>query len=138
MPTPVFTSTYQPKNRKGRGKSQRTKLIEAMERAGETEEGFYDLLISKAFNPEDDFAMKEVLNRMHPLKKAVAPSIRFDFDEKESLSTLAENIMKATADGDIAPDISKMMMDNVSSMIKIKEVTELEERIESLESAVGK
>jgi len=134
----MFSSTNQPKDRKGRGKSKRTKLIEAMERAGETEEGFYDLLIRKAFNPDDDFAMKEVLNRMYPMKKAVAPSIEFDFDEKQSLAVLSENIMKATAVGDIPPDISKMMMDNVSSMIKIKEVTELEERIESLESAVGK
>lgn len=133
----MFSSTNQPKDRPGRGKSQRTKLIEAMERLGQTEEGFYDILIGKAFNPEDDFAIKEVLQSMHPLKKAVAPSIEWDYDPKDTPLTASEKIISATAKGDIPPDIAKMMLDSISAMIKIEEVTVLKDRIDALESSVG-
>lgn len=133
----MFSSTNQPKDRPGRGKSQRTKLIESMERLGKTEEGFYDILISKAFNPEDDFAIKEVLQRMHPAKKAVAPSIEWDYDPKDSPLVSSEKIISATANGDIPPDIAKMMLDSISAMMKIEEITDLKDRIDSLESSVG-
>ena len=43
----------------GRGKSDRTKMLDAMKRAGKTEEEFYDLLMEKAFNPAENSPVKE-------------------------------------------------------------------------------
>ena len=61
-----------------RGKASRTLLLEAMERAGKTPDGFYDLLVERALNPDDTFAFSELWKRFHPIEKATAPTIEFD------------------------------------------------------------
>ena len=48
----TFGKGKQPSKR--RGKSERTKILEAMSRAGKTEEGFYDELVARAENPDDN------------------------------------------------------------------------------------
>ena len=58
-----FNKDNQPSVRKGRGKSERTKILESFERLSRTEDEFYDLLTKKAFNPEDHFSFKELLNQ---------------------------------------------------------------------------
>jgi len=71
-----FSKDKQPP--KGRGKSERTKILDAMKRQAKTEDGFYDELIIRAFNPDDNFTFKEVLARMSPIPKAVSPVYKFD------------------------------------------------------------
>ena len=118
---------------KGRGKSERTKILEAMERAGKTENGFYDLLMEKAFNPEDNFTFKELLNRMSPIPKAVSPIVQFDFDETGTPHEQAKQIIKAMADGKVPSDIGKMFVDSIQAMLKIQEVTDIDERLRAIE-----
>lgn len=96
-----FNKDNQPK--KGIGKSERTKILEAMQRAGETEEGFYDLLMEKAFNPEDNFTFKELLTRLSPIPKAVAPAVNFDFDATANLHEQSGQVLEAIAKGDLPP-----------------------------------
>ena len=93
----TFSKTTQP--RKGRGKSERTKILEAMQRAGKTEEGFYDYLLIKAFNPDDGFAFKELLSRLSPVPKAVAPIYEFDLPEDAKPHVKADYVLKAIATG---------------------------------------
>lgn len=129
-----FDSDNQPSQRRGRGKSERTKILEAMGRASESEDSFYDMLIVSAFNPEDSFAKSELLKRMAPLKKPTMPEVEFEFDEGAKPHVQASQIMKAAADGLIPPDIANTFVSSIASMMKIQEITDLEERLKALEA----
>lgn len=128
-----FSKDNQPKSR--RGKAERTLLIEAMKRQGKTLEGFYDVMVERAFNPDDNFAAKEIITRLYPIPKATMPNIQFNFDESGSLSEQASQIIKASAEGEIPPDVAGIYITAISNMIKIKELTEYEERLMALEAA---
>lgn len=132
-----FGKNNQPKERKARGPSERTKILEAMKRAGKTEEGFYDLLMEKAFNPEDSFTFKELLVRMSPIPKAVAPIVKFDFPKKAKPHIQAAFVLDAVANGEIPSDIGNMFVQSIKAMIDIEEYTDLKERIEKLEKLIN-
>ena len=131
----TFSKENQPKNR--RGKSERTKLIEAMKRQGQNEEGFYDMLVGRAFNPDDSFAAKEILTRMYPVPKATMPTVDFKFDDTGTTMDQASQIMKAASEGLLPPDVASTFIAALSNIMKIAEVTELEERVQALESNHG-
>lgn len=127
----TFSKDKQPP--KGRGKSERTKILEAMERAGSTEEEFYDSLLLRSLDVEDNFGFKEMLNRMSPIPKAVAPLYEFEFDENGTPYNKSCQVLKAMADGKLPSDIGAMFINGIQSMLKIQEVTELERMIKDLE-----
>lgn len=132
----TFTSENQPKKRKG--KHPRTKILEAMERQGETEEGFYDLLVSRAFNDVDDnFSFGELLKRFSPVYKQVAPPIEFEFPKTGLPHEQAASVMNAVAAGQIPPDIGATFVTAIKSMVDIEESTELKKRIEQLEDMLN-
>jgi len=131
-----FSSDNQPKERKGRGKSERTKILDAMKRAGQTEEGFYDLLMAKAFNPEDNFTFKELLSRMSPTPKAVAPMVTFNFDSTANLHEQSGQVLEAISEGVLPPDIGSSILTGISSMVRVKEVTDIDERLKKMECQI--
>lgn len=126
-----FSKTNQPVNRKG--KLERTKVLEALARKGETEEGFYDLLVEKAFAPKDSFAFGEILKRLYPLPKQVAPVIHFELNEAAKPHEQALQIMNSISNGEIPPDIGNSLITSIKNTIEIEEYTDLKERIEKLE-----
>lgn len=133
--TPTKTSFNKDNQPKGRGKSERTKILEAMERAGKTEDGFYDLLMEKAFNPKDSFTFKELLNRISPIPKSVSPTYQFELDEKGKPHEQAIQTLKAMADGNLPSDIGREFLTAISSMLNIQEKTDFEERLKAIEDA---
>lgn len=130
-----FSSDSQPAQRKPRGKSERTKILEAMSRAGKTEEGFYDELVARAGNPDDNFTFKELMSRLSPIPKAVAPTIEFDLDENGTISEKAEQIIIGISKGRIPPDLGNQLIVSMSSLMNIKEKTEFEDRLKAIEDA---
>lgn len=129
----TFGKSKQPTKR--RGKSERTKILEAMARAGKTEEGFYDELVARTENPEDNFSFKELMYRLSPLPKAVAPTIEFDLDENGTISQKAEQIIIGISKGRIPPDLGNQLIVSMSSLMNIKEKTEFEDRLKAIEDA---
>ena len=132
-----FNSDNQPKERKGRGKSERTKILDAMKRQAKTEEEFYDELITRAFNTEDNFTFKELLNRMSPVPKAVNPLYNFDLPKNAKPHEKASFILDAIATGVIPSNIGNDCIQAIKAMIDIEEYTDLKERIEKLEKALS-
>lgn len=128
-----FSKENQPK---GRGKSTRTKILDAFKRAGKTEDGFYDLLTAKAFNPEDQFSFGELLKRLSPIPKAVSPIYKFDLPEGAPPHVLSEHIVYAIAAGDIPSDVGNTCIQAIRAMIDIEEYTDLKDRIEKLEKLI--
>tara|TARA_R100000951_G_scaffold80220_1_gene68077 strand:- start:186 stop:608 length:423 start_codon:yes stop_codon:yes gene_type:complete len=129
----TFGKSKQPSKR--RGKSERTKILEAMSRAGKTEEGFYDELVARAENPDDNFTFKELMSRLSPIPKAVAPTIKFDLDENGTISQKAEQIIVGISKGNIPPDLGNQLIVSMSSLMNIKEKTEFEDRLKAIEDA---
>jgi hypothetical protein len=130
--TPTKRKTMKP-----RGKSERTKILESLERIGKTETGFYDHLSERAFDPEDNFALKELLARLSPIPKQVAPLVQFDFPKKAKPHVQADYVLNAIAAGKIPSDIGNVFIQSIKSMIDIEEYTDLKERIEGIETALG-
>lgn len=130
-----FTSDNQPA--RGRGKSERTKILEAMKRAGKTEESFYDALIERAFMPDDNFGYKEVLQRLAPLRKAVMPDVEFELDKNSTPQEKAAQILDAVSSSKIPPDIGMGLINAIRNVIEIEANTELKARIEKLEEMIN-
>ena len=130
-----FEKDKQPVKRKPRGKSERTKLLDAMKRHGKTEDDFYDLLMQKAFDEEDTFTFKELLNRMSPIAKATSPLITFKFNPKGKPHNQAKQALAAAANGEIPTDLANMFIASISSMLNIQEKTDFEDRLKAIEDA---
>jgi len=129
-----FTKESQPQSRPARGRSERTKILEAMVRVGQTEEAFYDLLVERATNEDDNFAFKELLTRLSPIPKSVAPLVEFDFPKEAKPHTQAAFVLEAVSNGTIPSDIGAMFIQSIKTMLSIEECTELTERIERIET----
>ena len=129
----TFSKKKQPV--RGRGKSERTKILEAMKRSGDTENGFYDLLVTKAKDPKDNFTFKELLTRLSPVPKAVSPMYSFKFDEKGSHHKQSLQIISAISKGEVPADVGNTIITSISSMLNIQEKTDFEERLKAIEDA---
>ena len=132
-----FTSENQPESRNGRGKSPKTKILEALKRSAKTEDEFWDVLVARALDPEDSIALKEVLARLSPTKKATMPKIEFEFDANATPSIQASQILAAASDGIIPPDVAQVFIASIASMMKIEEVTEIANRLTAIEKELG-
>ena len=130
-----FNKDAQPKERKPRGKSERTKILDAMKSVKCTEEGFYQLLVTKAHDPEDNFAFKELLSRLSPVPKAVNPLYEFPFDVDGSPHKQSLQIIDAIAAGKLPSDVGNIIITSISSMLNIQEKTDFEERLKAIEDA---
>lgn len=131
-----FTSENQPEKRKGRGKSERTKFLEALGRNELSEDDFYDELVNQAMVEKSPIALSEILKRVSPIPKAVAPTIEFKLTAKKPHEKVSE-ILDGIAQGDIPPDIGSMIINAVKAAVDIEEFTDLKERIEKLEVIIN-
>lgn len=133
-----FTTKNQPDpEKKKRGKAEKTKILDALHRASKTENDFFDLLVSKAFNSESEVTFNEVLKRLAPLHKQVAPPIEFTFPENDPPHKQAAAVMKAVSLGQVPPDLGHTFVTSIKYMIEIEESTDLKERIKKLEASLG-
>ena len=130
-----FNKDKQPTTRKPRGKSERTKILESFKRLNKTENGFYDLLTTKAFDQEDNFSFKELLARMSPISKAVNPLINFEFNSKAKPHEQAAQVMAAVARGEVPSDVGGAFIASISAMLNIQEKTDFEDRLKAIENA---
>ena len=120
-----------------RGKSVRTKILDAMKANESSEEDFYEKLVARALNPGDSFALREVLSRIAPIKKAVMPNVEFDFDVNTSPAKQVAQLLDSASKGEIPPDIANTFIQSVKAAVDIEEATDLKERIESLEKLLN-
>jgi hypothetical protein len=134
-----FSDENQPDegSRKPRGKGGRTKILEALKRAGKDEDGFYDLLVSRSFDPEDSFSFKELLARLAPLKKSVMPSVEFEFNKAGTPAEQVAQILDAISEGFVPPDVGNMIISSVKNAVEIEANTDLKHRIEALENMIN-
>ena len=143
-----FSTDNQPK---GRGKSFKTILLESIRAESqldtnpestkpEAEAAFIKHLSDRAFDKEDTASgtlLKELLSKAYGSIKATMPNMEFDFDEDGSPTQQASQVLKASADGIIPPDVAQIFISSIASMMKIDEVTELSRRLKEIEDLLG-
>lgn len=135
-----FSSENQPKERKKRGKAQRTLVLEALKAEGKDEAQFYQLMVERSLNAEDPSSamlMKELFSRLYPNAKPTMPMVNFDFPYNASSKAKVDALEKAVSECEIPVDVAKMMVDIIKSSMEIEKVTELMDRIESIEKALN-
>jgi len=74
-----------------------------------------------------------VLSRVAPALRAQTERVAFDFDASASVTEQAEAVLQAIADGKVAPDVGKQILDGISTLYGIKQIAELEARLLALE-----
>lgn len=74
-----------------------------------------------------------VLSRVAPALRAQTERVEFDFDASASVTEQAEAVLQAIADGKVAPDVGKQILDGISTLYGIKQIAELETRLQALE-----
>lgn len=147
-----FSKDNQPDERKPRGKGKKSLMLEAIRDVCKDEQEFLKQMVTigiggltKISAPdadEEEFEYKNpnptlltlVLNRIEPPLKAIAPMVEFEFDPNLNPHEKADQILTAIADGKLAPDIGQMIITSITSMLKIQEVTDIEERLKKMEA----
>jgi hypothetical protein len=74
-----------------------------------------------------------VLNRVLPALKAQAERVSFDFDVNAPLAQQVEAVLVAIAGGDVPADMGKSIIESISALAGIKQIDELEQRLNALE-----
>ena len=148
-----FSADNQPDpSKKKRGKAQKTLILEAIREAAllncdsdtskeDAEKKVFQFLAESAFNPTEETAnvsntaLQTLMKKGWPDVKAVAPCVKFDFDADADKSVQAIQIMNAVSNSVISPDTGVNLINALSSIIKIKEADEFENRLKALEQA---
>lgn len=74
-----------------------------------------------------------VLSRVAPAIKSQSEKVSFKFDAKSPLAEQVEHVLQAIADGEVAPDVGKSIIDSIGELAAVKQFDEIEERILVLE-----
>lgn len=131
----LFTSDNQPE-KKPRGKGWRTKILEALQEDGKTEEDFVKYVLSRAFNPDDPLSgklLELVINRLSPMQKAVMPTYAFKWEDGLTPAQKVDRIIDAVANEELPADVAAMLVGVIKDGLAILESTELVIRLEKLE-----
>jgi len=126
-----------------RGKGKKSLMLEAIRVVCKTEQDFLEKVVAIGLGdplnelPPNPALLTLVINRIEPPLKAIAPMVEFEFNSDAKPHEQANQILKAVANSQIAPDIGQMFVASIKSMIDIEEFTSLKARIEALEKALA-
>ncbi|MDO9356954.1 MAG: DUF5681 domain-containing protein [Solirubrobacteraceae bacterium] len=86
----------------------------------------------------DTQAARLLLERVLPPVKPVEATVTLELVDGASLTEQGEAIVRAVADGLLAPGQAGALLTGLGSVARLKEVDELTKRLEALEKAAGK
>lgn len=86
----------------------------------------------------DGMAARLLLERVLPAIKAAEETVRLDLPVGAGLAEQGQAIMRAVAEGVIAPGQGAALLSGLGNMAKLKEIDDLTARIEALEAEAKK
>ena len=144
---PEFDANNQPKERKPRGRSNKSKVLEGIMAAmpvcgtaDEAEKEYFKHVALRAFNPKDKDSstlLKLLGDKGWGSAKPSLDCVNFDFPMDGTPSERAFAVVEAISNEKLAPDIGAMIVGIVKDAIIIEESTELKDRINAIEKALG-
>ena len=146
---PQFDEDTQPEKRRGR--SFKTLLLESIREKSrldltpksskeDAEKAFIDHCATRAFNPDDNASgtiLKEFLNKSFPGLKSTLEKIKFDFPEDGTPTQKSLAVVQAISNGALPADVGQTIIGIIKDSVVIEEGTDLKDRIESIEKAMG-
>jgi len=143
-----FSRDYQPK---GRGKSKKTLIMEAMREQAlmelsdtatneETEKAWFQYLVKNAMDANSDnsgLCLRLITERGWSALKPSSECIQFEFDPSSTPTQQASQVIDAISDGLIPPDIGLALISGIKNAQEIEVSTELKQRIEALEELLN-
>ncbi|VVN47687.1 DUF5681 domain-containing protein [Pseudomonas fluorescens] len=117
-----------PGGRSGQTQAIRAKLAEGAEAVTRK--------ILAAAKKGDMQACRLILERLVPPMKPTSEPVQFDLDDTD-LPSAARSIMRAVANGQLAPDQGKSLIDGLGAVARVIEVTELQKAIDELRQQIG-
>jgi hypothetical protein len=124
-PATQFSKDRQPARR--RGKDAIKKKCDLNEAA------FYQEVADRAIKGKDVVLMKELLMRVSPVSRPVAPEVHFDFPENGSAVEQVDAILMATSLGKCPADVGQMLVNMIKAKLEILDISELADRLEAIE-----
>lgn len=142
-----FDSDNQPNERKKRGRSNKSKVLDGIlaaipecETADEAEASYFKHIAVRAFNSDDKdspMLLKLLGDKGWGTAKPVMDVVSFEFPVDGTPAERAFAIIEAISNGSLSPDVGSMIVNIVKDAIVIEESTELKARIEGLEKTLG-
>lgn len=143
---PEFNTQNQPKERKPRGRSNRSKVLDGIKAAiscdtpEKAEAEYFKRVALRAFDSDDKdspMLLKLLGDKGWGSAKPTMDTVEFEFPVNGTPSERAFAVVEAISTGVISPDIGAMVVGIVKDAIVIEESTELKARIEGLEKTLG-
>lgn len=92
------------------------------------------VLVGKALEGDTN-AASIVLAKVLPSVKAQAEKVNFEFDATAPISEQVAAVLDGVAQGKLAPDVARLIIDSIKSLADVRATEELAVRIEALEAA---
>lgn len=123
-----------------RGKGKKTLMLDAIRAETGSEHEFLREVVKIGLGGDsgdpNPTLLGLVISRIEPPLKSTSPLVEFDFDKDLSVHEQAAQIITAMSKGKIAPDVGQMLISSISSMLKIQEVTDIEDRLKAMEQKI--
>lgn len=81
----------------------------------------------------DSASANIVLGRILPALRSQSEKVKFDLDTTAPIGRQVEQVLAAIADGTIAPDVGKQVIEALAALSSVRATDELEERLAALE-----
>jgi hypothetical protein len=92
------------------------------------------VLVGKALEGDTN-ACAVVMSKILPSVKAQAEKVQFEFDATASISEQVASVLDGVAQGKLAPDVARLIIESIKSLADVRATEELSARIEALEAA---
>lgn len=92
------------------------------------------MLVGKALEG-DVGAAAIVLSKCLPSIKAQSEKVEFAYDPTAPISEQVSSVLDAVSQGQIAPDVARLIIDSIKALSDVRATEELSARIEALEEA---
>ena len=138
-------------NLPARGKSNKTRILEAMRALSfegltdsstkdECEIAFFKAVVKKAADGDDkDSAqmVKVLADKGWASVKPMMETVAFEYPEDGTITERSNSVLKAVADGLLAPDVGLSLLSGMEKASTIEANSELKDRIEKLEALIN-
>lgn len=130
---PAWTPGMRSPNPTGRPRGIVDKRLRIAQRMLDDADGIVSVLIAQALDG-DTGAASLILSRVLPAIRNQAEKVQFAFDPTAPVTSQIEAVLAACAEGLVAPDVARTIIDAIGTLSNARAVEELEGRIITLEA----
>jgi hypothetical protein len=121
-------------NPSGRPKGLPDRRLLATQQMLDEMRNIVSVLVGRALEGDTN-AASIVLSKVMPSLKAQAERVQFDLDPTAPASEQVAQVLDGVAQGKLAPDVARLIIDSIKSLAEVRTTEQLEARIVALEQA---